>query len=136
MSSTDTYKVNRYTLDKELIANGTLTVIDEGQKTKLIYKDAEVEVQASALHHPITALENLRKELEVKHNSLLGINGCRMDTSRQTSSSFGSYLVEDGLKATEDVHMFEPTTEVGKLCTVEQHEAAYEKWLDSVMPKS
>jgi hypothetical protein len=135
MSSTDTYKVSRYSLDKEFIASGTLTIIDEGQKTKLIYKDDEVEVQASALYHPIVALEELRKELEMKHNSLLGINGCRTEMSLQTSGSFSSYLIEEGVIATENVHMFEPTTEVEKLCTVEQHEVAYEKWLESVMPK-
>ena len=135
MSLTDTYKVNRYSLDKEFIAGGKLTVIDKGQKTELFYKDAEVEVQASALHHPIVALEDLRKELEVKHNSVLGINGCRIDTGLQTSGSFGCYLVEEGIKATENVHMFEPTTEVKKLCTVRQHESAYDKWLQSVIPK-
>ena len=126
MSSIDTYTVNRYSLEKEFSASGKLTVIDKGQKVELIFKDAEVEVQASALYHPIVALENLRKELETKHNSLLGINGCRKDTSRQTSGNFYSYIIETGKKPTENVQMFQPTTEVEKLCTVQQHEAAYE----------
>ena len=135
MSSIDTYNVIRYSLDREFIKSGTLTVIDDGKKIGLIYKDAEVEVYASALYHPIVALENLRRELEVKHKSLFGINGCRIDASLQTSGNFGSYLIKEGIRATENVHMFEPTIVVEKLCTVEQHEAAYNEWLENVVPK-
>jgi hypothetical protein len=135
MASIETYNVNRYSLAKEFIMSGKLTVIDEGQNTVLIYKDLEVEVHARGLHHPIVALENLRKQLETKHQSLVAINGCRIDTDYRATGSFSSYVIEEGKKATQNVHMFEPTDEIEKLCTVAEHIDTYDKWLESVMPK-
>ena len=135
MTSREIYDVNRYSLDKEFIASGKLTVIDEGQNTILFYKDSEIKEQASAMYHPKAALENLRKQLEAKHQSIIGINGCRMDTDYRFDGSFNSYVIELGIKATENLHMFEPTIEIEKLCTVAQHEVAYDKWLESVISK-
>lgn len=134
MTSTDTYDTNRYSLTKEFIMKGMLTVIDEGQRVVLIYKDLDIEEQASGLHHPKASLQNLRNQLETKHQSILAINGCRIDTDYRFDGSFNSYVIEQGKKASENLHMFEPTTEIEKLCTVDEHEKAYDKWLESVMP--
>ena len=46
------------------------------------------------------------------------------------------YLIEQGKKASENVYMFEPTTETEKLCTLEEHVAAYERWIESVISKN
>ena len=126
------YPINRYSLTKELITTGTLTIIDEGNAIELVYVDSVIKESARELHHPLTALESLRKTLETKHCSLLNCNGCRIDTAYRATGVSEVYLIEDGKRATKSVDMFEPTKEIAKLCTVEEHELAYDKWLDSL----
>jgi hypothetical protein len=129
------YSINRYDLDKGFLSTGTLTIIDENHLTQLIYADSQIKLSASELHHPLMALEKLRKILEAEHQSLLACNGCRIDTAYRPSGGYGVEIIELGKPALDCVDMFEPTTEIEKLCTVDEHKAAYEKWWDSVVRK-
>lgn len=70
--------------------------------------------------------------METETNSILVINGCRIDTAYRASGSYGTYIIEHGKKAVNSAILFEPTKDIHKLCTVEQHEAAYEDWLKSL----
>lgn len=124
--------ISRYSLDKVIISNGILKVIDEGQNTNLIYTDSLINESVNELYHPMAALEKLRSILETKHNSLLNCTGCRIDTSYRFTGGHRTYITLYGQQATKDVNMFEPTEDISKLCTVEEHKVAYKNWLDSL----
>ena len=123
--------IKRFSLDKQNISTGTLTVISQGQITNLTFKDSTIEVTVSELYHPLIALESLRKVLEIEHQSLLGCNGCRIDTSYRATGGYGTYKIVPRQQATETLNIFEPTNDIEKLCTVNEHKAAYQKWIDS-----
>ena len=129
-----TFSVNRYSLDKKFISAGSLTITSEGQRTSVVFSDGQVEAEASELYHPLIALESLRKILEQKHSSIIACNGCRSDTAYRPTGGFGTYKIVFGQQASERLNIFEPTTEVGKLCTVDEHKAAYKKWIASLGP--
>lgn len=129
------YAVKRYSLNKQLISSGQLEIKQESQTTTLIYADDKITETATEPYHPLVALESLRKKLETEHNSIISINGCRIDTAYRPTGGNGTYLIKQGRQATKSVSLFEPTMEVDKLCTVEEHEAAYDKWVESLMPK-
>ena len=130
------YLVERYNLKKEFICKGELEVEFEGQSTNLRYLDEQINISTSELYHPIAALESLRKILESKHQSILAINGCRIDTTRRYNGWGGNYLMEQkGKPATIPINMFEPTTEIGKLGTIVEHELSCKEWYDSFQDK-
>ena len=124
--------VDRYSLDKTFIATGQLHVDEKDHSTILTYYDSNIKVSASGLYHPIAALENLRRQLAVDFNSTLAINGCRIDTAYRATGGYGTYIVEHGKPATNSVSLFDPTTVVDKLCSVDIHKAAYKTWLKSL----
>lgn len=124
--------IRRYSLTKENISTGTLTVSSKGQVTTLTFKDPIIEVTVRELYHPLMALESLRRVLEIEHKSLLGCNGCRIDTSYRATGGYGTYKTVPGQQATEILNIFEPTNDIEKLCTVEEHKAAYQQWIDNL----
>ncbi len=124
--------IRRYSLTKENISTGTLTVLNKGQVTTLTFKDPIIEVTVSELNHPLMALESLRSVLEIEHKSLLDCNGCRIDTSYRATGGYGAYKIVSGQQATKILNIFEPTNDIEKLCTVEEHKAAYQKWMNSL----
>jgi len=132
-NSVATYKINRYSLDKNFIAEGLLKVINNGPGTILLYKDFKIEVSANDAHHPLMALSRLRDELEFKYASLINCSGCRLDTSYRPTGGYEAYILHAGKPAFEHDHVntFEPTAEIDKLGTVKQHEDAYEFWCKS-----
>ena len=97
MSSTDTFHVHRYGFHKHFVTSGTLTLIEDGSKTELIYKDDEVEVHASDPAIPSVALDNLRNLIETAHKSLIGVNGCRIDVSHGGEGAM-CYLLDKAKK--------------------------------------
>ena len=125
--------VKRYSFGKEFIATGVLKISYEGQTTFLKYTDFAIEVTASGLYHPIAALENLRKILEFKHESLIGLTGCRIDSAIRPNSGGGTYLLIYGIPSSERAFIFDPTEQVEKLCTVDEHKAAYREWGNSIL---
>jgi hypothetical protein len=136
MSDITKYKINRYSLDKEYIMTGEITVTEDGPLTELLYKDTELEETASDRGLPMVALIVLREKLETKHKSILAINGSRIDTTLRPTGGDIAYVIRDNIIAEDDwVGIFEPTTELEKLCTVQQHEKAYDEWCDAVCPK-
>lgn len=124
------YKVSRYSLTKEFITTGELTVVANGSETCLAFSDYFLTEKAKALHHPIKALERLRQKLEIRHNSLLACAGCRIDSAYRATGHYRTYLVEPERPATKQVLLFEPTDAVELLCTVGEHKAAYLHWCD------
>jgi hypothetical protein len=126
------HSIKRYSLEKEFIETGVLTITTEAQTTYLDYVDSKIKESTRALYHPIKALEDLRKILEVNHASLLGCIGCRIDSAYRATGHFGTYIVKAGGQAIERAELFDPTNEVQKLCTVEEHKIAYKKWADSL----
>ena len=126
------FSINRYSLDKRFISEGNLTITSEGQRTTLLYADSEIEIKASELYHPLTALEGLREILEKEYSSIIACNGCRCDTAYRPTGGYGTYKIILGQQATERLNLFEPTNEIEKLCTVDQHKAAYKKWVNSL----
>jgi hypothetical protein len=126
------YSVSRYSLDQEFITNGQLTIEQNRHSYNLYYEDKSIKVEANALHHPIKALENLRVKLEGEHASIISCNGCRRDVSYRGSGSYMGYILIQGRQATDLVNMFAPTNEIEKLCTIEQHKAAYQQWVESL----
>ncbi len=136
MSDITKYKVDRYSLDKEYITTGELTVIENGPLTELYYKDTQVEETASDRGLPMVALIALRQTLETKHKSLLAVNGSRIDTTLRPTVGDIAYVIRDDKIDKDDwVAIFEPAIELDKLCTVQQHEKAYDEWCDAVCPK-
>jgi hypothetical protein len=127
-----TQTITRYSLDKKIISNGILTITNEGQATHLTFKDSAIKVNASELYHPLVALVSLRKILETEYKSIIGCNGCRVDTAFRPTGGYGTYKIVTGQQATETMNIFEPTEEVDKLCTVDEHIIAYDKWIDSL----
>ncbi len=128
------FEVKRYSINKELITSGHLTVRHEGQRTSLNYRDKEINITASELYHPISALDGLRSQLETIYQSMIAINGCRIDVDHRANGGVMCYFIEYGKKAVENIYMFEPTDQVDKLCTVSQHEQAYLNWVESILP--
>ncbi|MEO5943582.1 MAG: hypothetical protein ABIP30_07680 [Ferruginibacter sp.] len=126
------FAVKRYNLMKEFISEGVLTIESEGPSTSLTYTDSITQETATELYHPTAALETLRNNLETKYKSILGCNGCRIDTSYRHTGGWGTYINAQGQQATESLNIFEPTEEISKLCTVKEHQAAYEMWLKSL----
>jgi hypothetical protein len=126
------YEIKRYSLDKKIISNGVLSIIDNGPGTKLIFKDSMIEVHSDDLCHPLMALEKLRITLETEYESIIACNGCRIDTSYRPTGGYGTYKIRAGQQATERLNLFRSTNEIELLCTVEEHTAAYKKWLDSL----
>ena len=90
---------------------------------------------ASELYHPLVALESLRIILEIEYKSIIGCNGCRIDTAFRPTGGYGTYKIVAGRQATEIMNIFEPTDEVDKLCTVDEHIIAYNKWIESLSEK-
>lgn len=124
--------VERYSLDKIFIAKGQLNIEDKDQSTILNYSDEYIVVSENGLYHPTVALSNLRLKLEGCHNSILAINGCRIDTTYRATGSDRCYLIETGKQATISVNMFAATNDIEKLCTLEIHQAAYKAWQKSL----
>ena len=127
-----TFTINRYSLDKHFISVGTLTISSEGQKTNLSFSDNIIEVSSSELYHPLVALASLRLTLEKEYSSLIACNGCRRDTSYRPTGGYNTYLIVACQQATKLMNMFNPTDQVEKLCTVDEHKMAYKDWLDSL----
>jgi hypothetical protein len=127
-----TIEIKRYSLDKLEISNGVLNVNHEGQKTSLSFKDSLIEVKAEDFYHPLIALEKLRIILETEYNSVLGCNGCRIDTSYRPTGGYITYKIESGKQAKVRLNIFEPTNRVDKLGTVDEHNESYKVWLDSL----
>ena len=123
--------VDRYSLEKTFIATGQLQVEEKDNSTILTYYDGSMKVSTSGLYHPIVALENLRQQLAVDFNSILAINGCRVDTDYRATGGYGCYVIELGKPATNSLCLFNPTNAIDKLCTVDVHKAAYRMWLKS-----
>lgn len=65
-------------------------------------------------------------------NSTLAINGCRIDTAYRATGGYGTYIIEHGKQATNLVSLFDPTTEVDKLCSIDTHKTAFKTWLNSL----
>ncbi|OQP67798.1 hypothetical protein [Niastella populi] len=126
------YSIKRYDLRKNLISTGLLIVRSEGQTTHLTYADSEITESVSELYHPIVALESLREVLERKYESIIGCNGCRIDSAYRATGGYGTYIVNYGEPASKKVSLFEPTDEIAKLCTVEEHKDSYNKWINSL----
>ncbi|MBO9203240.1 MULTISPECIES: hypothetical protein [Niastella] len=126
------YSIKRYDLRKNLVATGLLTITSEGQTTHLKYTDSEVNESVSELYHPISALESLRRVLENKHESIIGCTGCRIDSAYRATGGYGTYIIVYGKPASERASIFQPTDEIEKLCTVEEHKSSYKKWLESL----
>ena len=126
------YIVNRYSLTKDFISTGTLTITSQGQSTYLTYADATIEETVNELYHPLTALSSLRQILEAKHKSIINCTGCRIDSAYRPTGGYGTYIITYGKPGTERASLFEPTTEILKLCTLEEHKIAYKKWTDSI----
>ena len=124
--------VDRYSLDKTFISKGQLKIEEQDHSTILTYIDNDINISASGLHHPIKALEDLRKQLETVFNSILAINGCRIDTAYRPTGGYGTYIIEYGKQATNSLNLFEATKAIDKLCSVEEHKAAYNAWLKSL----
>jgi len=129
------YSIKRYNLKKEFIAIGLLTITSEGQTTHLTYVDSAIEESVSELYHPIIALESLRKALENKYESIIGCTGCRIDSAYRAAGGYGTYIITYGEPASERAGLFEPTDEVAKLSTVDEHKVAYKKWTDSIQQR-
>ena len=91
--------------------------------------------EVTELYHPLVALEKLRRKPEDNHFSIIGINGCRIDTSYRATGGYGTYLIENGKQAKKSLILFEPTQEINKLCLVNEHITAYDKWLESLKLK-
>jgi hypothetical protein len=125
-------KVRRYTLDKVFVETGNLQVHEDGASTLLTYSDSNISIRAMGLNHPIRALENLRIQLQVEFNSILAIKGCRIDTDYRPTGTFRCYILEQGKSSTKLVSLFDRTRAIDKLCTVEEHKAAYKKWCESL----
>jgi hypothetical protein len=127
------YIVKRYSLLKTFIACGELTIEEESHGTILTYRDAEIAVKTSGLDDAFTALVSLRKQLENEQNSVLAINGCRIDTAFVATANHGTYVIKNGKPSSRTIGMFEPTAEVDKLCSIKEHELAYNDWLESIL---
>jgi len=124
--------INRYNLNKEFVAQGTLIIDHKSQLTTLRYSDTEIDESVSELYHPLKALESLRVVLEQKHKSLIACTGCRNDSAYRATGGNGTYILIHGRPGTERAGLFEPTDEISKLCTVQEHKIAYKKWCDSL----
>jgi hypothetical protein len=124
------FAINRYNLKKEFISMGVLIIDFEKQETHLTYSDSSIIESSKELYHPLIALDSLRKILEKKHESILGCNGCRIDTSYRPRGGNMTYIIHKGEPAKQLVNLFEPTNEITKLCTVDEHKVAYREWLD------
>ena len=122
--------VQRFDFDKNIICTGVLEIIQNGQSTTLIYSDEFINEQATELYHPLATLRSLRKILENKHKSILGIEGCRIDVTYRATGHFGQYIVEKGKPATIRVNMFDPTKETDKICLEKDQMKAYCDWFD------
>lgn len=131
------YKINRYSLSKVFIAEGLLKITSEGPEITLVYKDLEVEVSVIHKPHPLIALSILREQLEERYSSLINCNGCKIDTAYRPTGGYGTYIIslEHSQPTTleQRLNIFEPATEISKLCTVAEHKAAYKKWCDGLM---
>jgi hypothetical protein len=126
------YSIKRYDLRKNLLATGLLIVKSEGQATHLTYADSEIKESVIEPYHPIVALESLRRVLEDKYESIIGCNGCRIDSTYRATGGYGTYIITYEPPATERVNIFESTDEIDKLCTVEEHKVSYKRWVDSL----
>jgi hypothetical protein len=126
------YLIKRYNIRKDFIATGLLTIKSEGQITYLTYADSIINESVSELYHPIVALESLRRILENKYQSIIGCIGCRIDSAYRATGHYGTYIITYGKPSTERAFLFEPTDEVAKLCTVDEHKVAYKKWAESI----
>lgn len=124
------HSIKRYSFDRELIAEGELEIIGFNDIYELKYKDAELEITASAPYHPLTALEKLRIQLEANH-SYINCAGCRIDTALRPIG-LSTYIIKMGMPATDTIGLFEPTDEIDKLCKVEEHEKNYQEWFSSL----
>lgn len=127
------HTVQLYTLDKKHIASGQITIEEDGNTTVLSYTDPDITVSAIGVQNPFTALISLREKLETFHHSILAINGCRIDTAYMSTSNQGTYIIKNGKPSTRSINMFEPTSEIDKLCTIDEHEVAYNQWLENIM---
>ncbi|MBP8192347.1 MAG: hypothetical protein KAX69_02000 [Chitinophagales bacterium] len=126
------YKVKRYDFNKQYICDGEFHIIDEGQSTTLKYFDNEISIEVTELYHPLASLKKLRSQLENNYESIIGIEGCRIDVTYRATGHFGQYIMESGKPATISVNMFEPTNEVDKLCKEAEQEEAYYKWFNDI----
>lgn len=123
---------DRFSLDRIFISKGQLKIEEKEHATILTYSDNHVHISASALHHPIKALEKLRQQLEAGYNSTLAINGCRIDTSYRATGGYRTYITEHGKQAIAMVSLFNPTKRIDKICKVDEHKSAYKSWIDSL----
>lgn len=81
MRDTTKHKIKRYSLGKNYVTTGEITIINDGPLTEVFYKDEEVEETARDMNHPMAVLTSLRQKIEEKYKSILGCNGCRIDTT-------------------------------------------------------
>ena len=124
--------IERYSKNKNLIAIGDLSVINElDKKFKLIYRDSKVNIESIESDYPLLALEDLRLQLEEKFSSLINCSGCRKDVSYRPTGGMGSYIIEMGKPATKRINLFEPTKQIELLCTVDEQKKYYTEWIDN-----
>lgn len=63
---------------------------------------------------------------------MIGCNDCRIDTTlRPTGTDIAFVIKENNINEDDWVGIFESTSKIEKLCTIEEHEEAYEKWCES-----
>ena len=130
------HKIKRYSIGKEFITTGEITIVEYGSVTEIFYKDEYIEETESDSGHPMVALIALRQKLESKHKSILALNGSRVDTTLRPTGNDIAYVIRENIIDENDwLCIFESTNEVDKLCTVEEHEKAYDKWCEIVLPK-
>lgn len=104
----------------------------EGNEVKLVcyLKDLVLETKDN---YPFFALVKLRLQLESKHIKFI-CNGNRIDVYPSGSSAIGfmAYELIDKQPATKLVNIFEPTSEINKICTVEDQKQYWENWIKSL----
>ena len=127
--------VKRYSLIKSFIATGELTVEEDGDVIMLSYRDLQISVSGSKENNPILALQSLRQQIENNNQSILSINGCRIDTAYISTPNYSTYVIDNHKPSSRSIGLFEPTSHIDKLCTYKEHEAAYEEWIQSILAK-
>jgi hypothetical protein len=128
-----TFTINRLSFDKAIVDTGLLVLTLKDNQLFLHYKDQEIDAQSNDLF-TIVALEKLRLQLESK-GFLINCNGCREDTTYRAAGvqvGLMTYIMEKGHQAKQTINIFEPTNELSKICTVDEHKKKYKEWTQSL----
>lgn len=99
-------------------------------RSKVKYSDSTVKIESIESVHPLIALEDLRLKLESTHQSLINCARCRIDVTYKASDGFGSYITKKGKPTKKAINMFEPTSKIHLISTVENQKIEYENgWI-------